>query len=147
MMSRGLGSALAAYAAMIRDLVAPSLRELGLRGSGSAFVLPDDRHWALVGFQKARTSDRGEVRFTVNLAAVDKLEWEQARTERLWLPAWPSGNSRYPVGTVVRLGLVMPEQVDRWWSVSTAGDATRVGAEVVASIRNFGVPWLRARLT
>ena len=35
---------------LLRDVVAPELRRQGLRGSGSAYVLPDAAFWAQVGF-------------------------------------------------------------------------------------------------
>jgi hypothetical protein len=40
----------------------------------------------------------------------------------------------------------MLERMDRWWSVSATSDERQVGAEVVAAIRDFGIPWLRGRM-
>jgi len=37
------------FTRLLRDVVAPELRQ-GLRGSGSAYVLPDAAFWAQVGF-------------------------------------------------------------------------------------------------
>ena len=39
------------YQAFLRDLIAPAMRQLGFKGSRGVFELPDDRYWALVGFQ------------------------------------------------------------------------------------------------
>jgi len=141
-----MSTAVDEFSTVVRDRLAPALRELGLKGSGTAFLLPDEQSWAIVGFQKSRTSDRREVRFTVNLTVANKLDWERARVVTPWLPARPSGNGRYPVGTVVRLGLIMPGGRDRWWSVTASAPAAEIVADVIAAIRDHGIPWLRARV-
>jgi hypothetical protein len=57
---------------MLREEVAPALRELGLRGSGQRFRLPSESHWALLAFQKSQWSDADEIRFTVNVMTVSE---------------------------------------------------------------------------
>jgi hypothetical protein len=49
---------------MLQSTIAPRLRALGFKGSGQVFELPDERFWALVGFQKSVSSDRSKVKFT-----------------------------------------------------------------------------------
>ncbi|HSL32935.1 MAG TPA: DUF4304 domain-containing protein, partial [Candidatus Limnocylindrales bacterium] len=56
------------YRAFLRDRIAPGLRGLGFKGGGGVFVLPDDRYWALIGFQADWKSARmGAPEFTINL--------------------------------------------------------------------------------
>jgi hypothetical protein len=134
-----------AFAAMLRDGIAPALRRLGLRGSGSAFTLPDDRHWLMVGLQKSLSSDRESVRFTVNLTVADKAAWTEAFARYPWLGRHPSGNSRYPVGEVKRIGSLTPTRTDLWWEVRPRASSDAVAAAVVAAIAAHGLPWLRSR--
>lgn len=66
------------YQAMVREHIAPRLRELGFRGSGSLYSLPDGDAWRLLGFQRSVSSDRQRVRFTVNFTLADKAAWRGA---------------------------------------------------------------------
>jgi Domain of unknown function (DUF4304) len=139
-------TAQAAYAAMLRDQIAPRLRELGCRGSGWSYLLPDDRWWALIGFQKDRHSDAAQVRFTVNVAAADKALWDAARVEYPWLPARPTANTHYPVGELIRIGRLLPTRVDTWWAVPAGAPTDAVADEVVRAVRDHALPWIRERL-
>jgi hypothetical protein len=57
----------------LREHVAPALRSPGLRGSGAVFTLPDERTWAIVGFQPdRRLTGLGIPNFTVSLTKADK---------------------------------------------------------------------------
>ena len=143
---RVLTTAQATYAAMLRDQVAPRLRELGLRGSGGSYLLPNDRWWALIGFQRDRHSDAAQVRFTVDVARADKAVWEAARVEHPWLPPRPTANTHYPVGEVIRIGQLLPARVDTWWAVPAGGATDASADEVLRAIRDHALPWMRERL-
>jgi hypothetical protein len=131
---------------MLREQVGPRLRELGFRGSGGSYLLPDDRWWALIGFQKDRYSDARLVRFTVNVAAADKAVWAAARNREPWLPARPSGNTNYPVGECIRIGQVLPTRVDTWWAVPAGAATQALADEVVGVIRDHALPWIHERV-
>jgi hypothetical protein len=141
------------YRTFLRERIAPSLRELGLRGSGNAFALPDDQFWALVGFQADwRSAREGTVRFTVNLTVADKAAWARAREQKLYYPQAPSANSSggMPPAEVIRIGHLIPVsdlQWDRWWAIGRRTPPDRVAQEVVAAVRDHGIPWLRSRMT
>jgi Domain of unknown function (DUF4304) len=51
-----------AFTMMVKEQIAPALRELGFKGSGQRFTLPDDEHWALIGLQKFTWSNREAMR-------------------------------------------------------------------------------------
>ena len=131
--------------ALVRDLLAPALRDLGFRGSGRTFVLTDDHSWAVLGIQRSTSNRGGSVVFTVNLTVARKDEWERGGERWPFLGARPSGNSRYPVGTFARLGSLMPNHTDHWWTMGTM-PPQQLSAEVVQAIRLYGIPWLRANM-
>jgi hypothetical protein len=54
-----VGDVQATYRAMLRDDIAPALRALGLKGSGSRYSLPDPESWALLGFQASTVVSSG----------------------------------------------------------------------------------------
>ncbi len=131
----------------MRDHIAPELRELGFKGSGGSFVLDDPEHWATIGFQRDRYSDRVEVRFTVNLQVVSRSDWQAARSQRGYLPERPAANTTY--GRLVwwqRLGELLPVGRDVWWKVGPGTDLPALASEVLAAIRDYGLPAMRAQL-
>jgi hypothetical protein len=85
---------------------------------------------------------------TVNLLLVDKGAWTRSRAERPHLPEVPSANNYYgePVWSR-RIGALMPPKRDHWWTITGPGDTPTAAAEVVAAIREFGLPALLARRT
>jgi hypothetical protein len=74
---------------LLKDVVAPTLRAAGLKGSGTSYVLPDQEWWAQVGFQKSTSSNSSVVKFTVNLSTTLKTEWDEARREHSYLKDTP----------------------------------------------------------
>lgn len=49
---------------MLKSLVAPELRNLGLRGSGRSYSIPSETHWAVIGFQGSQSNSADLVRFS-----------------------------------------------------------------------------------
>lgn len=135
----------------LREHIGPALRRLGLRGSGVSFELPDDRSWALVGLQADwRMARAGIVHFTVNLTFADKSAWAATRGAKLYYPERPSANSSYGMDAeVIRIGELVPvaeDVLDRWWTLRQDHPPEQTAAEVVAAIRDHGLPWLRSRI-
>jgi uncharacterized protein DUF4304 len=134
------------YATMLRTEIAPRLRELGFKGSGSSYLLPDDDRWLIVAFQRGRYSRADCVPFTVNLTAGDKRTWAEARARMSWLPLRPSGNAHYFVDqqSVIRLGNLMPpDGQDRWWEVRPTHPSGPTAARVLIAIERLALPWFR----
>jgi hypothetical protein len=153
------------FARLLKQTVAPALREAGLQGSGRSYLLPDNDWWVQIGFQKSSYSDSTIVKFTVNLKATSKREWDERRRDRSYLkdtppegvfkadwdrqrlerspvPIKPSANTE--IG--IRLGQVIPGVGrDRWWEV-LAGDSDAVMVEVVDAIKRYGIPALHDRM-
>lgn len=143
-----VSSAQVTFAAMLRDELAPRLRQLGFKGSGQAFSIPDDERWIHIGFQKSAWSDADAVRFTANVTVASKAEWDRMRQERTHLPAKPAPNTFY--GSFVwqkRIGHLLPGGEDHWWSIgSDLSEAPRVAALVAAAIHDHVLPAIRAHL-
>ncbi|MGK5742328.1 DUF4304 domain-containing protein [Micromonospora sp. URMC 103] len=93
-----------AYNAVLREVVAPALRDMGLKGSGKLYRLDDEVCWARLGFQSSVYNTAERAKFTVNLLLVDKGAWTRSREERPHLPETPSANTYY--GLLRRPGLV-----------------------------------------
>lgn len=144
-----------ALEAMLRDQIAPALRALGLKGSGQEFSLPSPTHWALLGFQRDKWSNRSSVRFTVNVVVVRRDVWDKAYAAHSWMGARPhSRTSGYAVSDselpgfwYERIGLLMPRHDDHWWDVGRATDTKKLATEVVSAIDTHVLPAMRERMT
>jgi hypothetical protein len=139
-----------AFASMMREQVAPALRDLGLKGSGRVFSIPSDRYWALIGFQKSVYSSSEAVSFTVNLQVVSRESWVKAREELDWLGPKPKPNVRPPSAVPdtwgERLGALMPRGEDHWWSIDPDEPTEEVAVEVVAALRAYGLPAMKRHM-
>lgn len=128
---------------MMRDEVAPRLRALGFKGSGQRFTLPSETHWAFVGFQRSAWSDRTALRFTINLTVVSKEEWKRARADHSYLGERPQANAAAggPAWDE-RIGFLMPERRDHWWSMGAGEPSEGVAAGVIDAVERFALPEL-----
>jgi hypothetical protein len=135
------------YTVLIRDHISPALRQLGLKGSGGTYLLPDATHWAIIGFQRSIYGDRHETKFTINLTVVGRDDWGSARTTQPHLPKRPAPGTFY--GNWLwqrRIGELMPSPHDYWWHFTPRTDLDALAADVIAAIRSYGLPAMRERL-
>ena len=142
------------FKAMLKEDIAPELREIGLKGSGQVYELPDAAFWALIGFQKSVRNDRNRVSFTLNLSVTRREFWAQRHTED---PGTYSVRPRANVdwGALIpaseywfsRIGTFLPGGLDTWWEIAADEPTDLVAAEVTRVIREYGLPALRERMS
>lgn len=114
------------FNSFLKDRLAPSLRSLGFKGSGSGYRLDRGDYRGTLGFQKDRHSTRAVVGFTINVSA-----GHQPTKTGYW------GG---------RIGQLMPEFADLWWRVPHGADTDDLLSDVVASIRDYALVALEAVL-
>ncbi|XAS72002.1 DUF4304 domain-containing protein [Micrococcaceae bacterium Sec5.1] len=138
------GTAQDHFRSMVRTELAPELRRLGFRGSGAQFELPSASHWLLLGIQRSTSSTADEVRFTVNLSAVDRQAWITKRETEKWMGVRPSANVLGPVTTSMRLGVLI-WGTDTWFAIQPNRSTKDVAFEVLDAISDKGISWLRSQ--
>ncbi len=129
-MERTTATAQDAYRLMLREYVAPALRELGFRRgpSSGAFRYETATHAAEVRFRKSRGSTRQEVSFWADMHASDiKTEWVYWEWDLRSLASC-LGELLYP------------------WEVSSGGPVEPVASEVLRVFRSYGWPAIQAAL-
>ena len=131
---------------LMKERIAPKLRELGFKGSGQNFNLPSESHWALIGFQKSMFSDSQELKFTINIFVVGKNEWDTARSERSYFPAKPSPTTKWGIGWERRIGFLLPEKCDHWWSMKVNSNFETISGQVVEYIAKYALPAMREQM-
>ncbi|MER5732002.1 DUF4304 domain-containing protein [Streptomyces sp. NPDC002138] len=133
---------------MLRERIAPALREAGFTGAGREYRLavaaPDH---ALIGFQRSAGSTPDHCRFTVNLRAVGYEEHEDLRRLRPALGTRLSANRVGPVGWHARIGQLLGHPHDHWWTITDESSASAVAEDVVDLVQRHAVPALWGRLT
>jgi len=134
------------FKSVLKNHWAPALRELGLKGSGRIFVVPDERDWAMLGFQSSTASNAEWVKFTINLLVVGKDAWEEARERSSYLSAKPSPNTLGPHRYAQRIGY-LTHGADHWWRLYASEDSESLVAEVSGALRDVAVPKLRQEMS
>ena len=134
------------FKSMLREEVAPALRRLGLKGSGQAYTVPSETHWAVIGFQKFSWSDADRVEFTLNLTVARKDEWASAYAESPHIGRRPKPNVSGGPSWWTRIGTVLEADGDQKWVVDKRGPTDHVAGEVVATIRDHALPALRRHM-
>jgi len=132
------------YSVMMKGGVAPRLRALGFKGSGQGYELGSDDYWAVLGFQKSAFSDRGHLRFTINVLVVSRAEWEAQRDKKPRLPRRPNANTFW--GSYVwqsRIGGLLPGNEDLWWDVYAEADTRQLTDAVLWAVEEYALPAMR----
>jgi hypothetical protein len=104
----------------------------GRRGQQFERAIADVLH--LVQLQKSTTSTAAHIRVTVNLAV-----WTAVLSE-----TYAKRPSVVDAPWQERIGFVMPGHHDVWWTASTKAEAFQAGEQIVAAIRDYGIPALNA---
>ena len=134
-------TALDIFRLVMREQIAPDLRRMGFKGSDQLFTLPSKTHWVQLGFQKSMASNAKAVRFTVNLTTASKRAWVEARREHSYLGERPGANISYgDLAWQRRIGQLLPDGRDKWWTVTTRASVGSVRVEVLDAIRTYALP-------
>jgi hypothetical protein len=112
---------------MMRDIIAPALREMGFKGSAArALEYHDGDYGVLFSTQKSVHNNRNHVSFAVHLTA-----WHDPSEAVYW--------SRQLRGLV-------PGLPEYFWVISDTKPADPVGEEVLAAFHRYGWPAMQAAL-
>ena len=114
---------------------------MGFEGSRNLYLLPDDAAWRQLGIQGSVKNGGGLSRFTINLHVIGREEWAGLVAADASLPPRPNPTVHWNVGTAARIGL-LATGTDTWWEVRADTKLTRLADEVLAMVREVGVPFL-----
>jgi hypothetical protein len=138
------------FANLIRDYFAPSLRQLGFKGSTQEYAFPDDTCWILIGVQRSAFSDRNDLRMTLNVTVANKQVWDAMRAANPDHSGYrdrPFANRVY--GSQIwhkRIGELLPGGEDKWWQVKPDSDLRALNDEIVSAIRDHALPAIHGQI-
>lgn len=117
------------------DRIASRLKPLGYRKSGASFLRDCGDVILVVQLQKSQKTTPDTLVVTLNLGIFSRVV--ASRIGRL-----------LTTPTIVdchwqeRIGFLMPERYDKWWSASTEAEACTVAEELDEALHTFGLPAL-----
>lgn len=121
----------------LRDHVAPRLRQLGFKGSGTTFRRRVEDTWQVVNFQSSQWSDRTRVSLTINLGVgIDRLPNPSG------VPWKPAGPLEYQCQFHARAGALARGGRDYWWTVKPGTSPKRLAAKLIQPVEEHGLRWL-----
>jgi hypothetical protein len=133
---------------MIRDIVGPEFRRLGLKGSGRNWEFPSATHWVVLGFQGSQSNGKASGRYTINMTVCERAAWAKARGENPALPPKPRSGvfNQGPFCWTRRIGQLLPGQKDKWWVLTASQPSDLIAVEIVEAVERFALPAILHRL-
>ncbi len=113
-----------------------SFRALGFRKQSQNLVREQDGLFHCIQFQASRWGSADEGQFTINLTVPIPVLYE-AWTGK----AFPKNPTSGAFGIGTRIGHLMPENKDLWWSVDRKTDIDAIPGEVVKVLAEYAVPY------
>jgi hypothetical protein len=125
---------------LIKDL-RPALSAHDFVRRSQNFICESSECWGIINFQKSRYSLPDEKLFTVNLAIAAKgiLAYEGKPSDT----APPS----YTCPWVIRIGELMPDRQDKWWTLADEASYGSMKNEVESALTALAVPIIKTHLT
>jgi len=131
--------------ALIDEVVAialgPALRGAGYRKERRTFRRAAPECIQVVNVQVSAWGSRTSQKFTVNLGVFFPRA-QEALAGYSPIRLGRAGPTEYQCHLRRRLGQLMPQQRDVWWSIEAGEESSTVSREVGEAITTFGLPWL-----
>lgn len=108
------------------------LKPLGYKKSGFIFTKDIGELVFMIGLQSSTTSTSKEPKVTLNVGIWIKILSDNKKAS-IWECQWRS-----------RIGKLMPENSDKWWSMASIEDAVKVSIEIRDSINDYALPILQS---
>ena len=101
-------------------------------------------NYTVINFQRSKHSTSEEVKFTINLGVKSKLLHDFNNDHMEGVMKYPPGGD-YDCEWRARIGSVLPEHRDKWWSIQASKDISSQVAEIERVLGERALPALEAR--
>jgi hypothetical protein len=130
---------------MLREQIAPGLRQFGFKGSGKRYRLPsDDGYNGFVDFQASRHSTKSGVEFWVNVgvwhpeAVVERAEAQRASPNAWIFPLWGEWRTQ--------LSGLAPQTIEPWEKVEAMTSTEALSEKVLEAIGEYALPAMQREI-
>jgi hypothetical protein len=129
---------------LLAEHLQPLLKERGFRKKGLTFYRQVGGNFALINFQKSTSSTQDFVKFTINLGVFSQ-RLHAARGDAPQSADETAIPNEIDCHLRTRIGALLPERNDAWWSLFRVGDGPELGAQLVDILKKVALPFLDAR--
>ena len=137
-------SAQDAFKQLVADELRPTFKARGFRQKGLTFYRHIGENFGIVQLQKNRGSTATCVEFTINLG-VFSARVQRALAQIMWVPEVAAVPTEPACHLQERIGLLMPEARDVWWTISERTAVPELGETVRSALDKYGFPFVDAR--
>jgi hypothetical protein len=129
-----VSNALDTFDSLIRERIAPLMREQGFRKQRNTFWIRGDGTWGVVNFQKSQWNTSDDVSFTINVGVeADVLRADLRREEP---PHYATCSIDDRIGALLGRG-------DTWWELRGPDDLGTVADEVEQALTVCAIPFVK----
>ena len=127
---------------ILSSQISPFLRAKGFRRKGRTFHKWVGDNCQVINFQGSVSSDRLHHRFTINVSVFyGKLYRTLTGTD--FIPEFPQESE---CQWRQRMGNLLPEHRDKWWTITLDDPTDVLGAELVDGLERYALPILDNRV-
>jgi hypothetical protein len=116
---------------------APYLKESGFKKRARKFFHSQATSTAHIEFQASQWNMASQARFTINLG-----RYFPAIAEANCQPIVEEPSKQHLLSAGIRIGHLLPQPQDYWWSIEPDTDLQALAAELVTVLKNFAFPYL-----
>jgi hypothetical protein len=124
----------------------PTFKARGFRQKGLTFYQTVEDNFAIVQFQKSRTATAASLDFTINLGVLSGRV-QGALSQIMWVPQVNGVPTEPACHLRQRIGFLLPEARDLWWTVRADTKLTERGRTIRPVLESYAFPFLGARVS
>ncbi|HEY2121935.1 MAG TPA: DUF4304 domain-containing protein [Candidatus Acidoferrum sp.] len=123
----------------IADLgLAPLLKQAGFRKRGTHYARVKGEALQLINVQSSQWNMSSQGRFTLNIG----VHFSSVAKMLMGADRMPAVPKHYYCLRRKRVGQLLPDKADRWWTVAPQTNASDVAAELSSAMNDYVLPWL-----
>jgi hypothetical protein len=135
-----------AFKRFVADELRGTFMARGFRARGFTFHRRVADNFGIVQLQKSQYSTATNVDFTINLG-VFSGRVQQTLSNIMWMPEVRDVPTEPACHLRQRVGFLLPERRDTWWSVREDEDTAELGAAIRLVLEQHAFPFLQARMS
>lgn len=123
--------------AVVAQGLAPLLKSQGFAKAGRSFHRRRGERWQVVNVQASSGNSAAQARFTLNLGLyIPQIEVLAGQ------PPLQGKPKEYECTLRERIGALMPQARDHWWTLVPDGEPAALATELAEAFAAYGLPWL-----
>ncbi len=146
MQGQGHVTAQDALKQLVADQLRPAFKARGYRQRGLTFYRTVGDNFGVVQLQKSRSATAISLDFTINLG-VFSGRVQRALSQIMWVPEVNRVPTEPACHLRQRIGLLLPEARDVWWTVRAGADQAERGRTLRSVLEMHAFPFLDGRVS